>query len=399
MKNYLSKLFKLKGMLIVFAFTAFLLGYLITSLAINDNNARYSFDVKYDGDPYEVFSVDGLNQIFDDINEYNVNLKEGQSKVTYANVDYDSIAKSFKIEKLGDNTYRISLKAKYIATNFNTSKLKLQYGVDRCETAFTKLLKFTDVEIISDFKQIDYINPYMAGGISAIAVLFILIVIILILEYNKKLENAFVDISDNQLIFRTPFHISYWKFAKNIFKNVKSLTLISILFAMMLVCKLIPIPSGFGSLGLSFTYLFFSIISMLYGPLCGIMIGVLSDTIGFLMDGGIYMFGYTLNAMLSGFAYGIAFYKTKITFGKCLYARLFVNIFVNVILGSIWWGMLNDFTKDATFTYMIFISLPKNIIYLLPQSLLLFIVLKAVLRPIRSLNIVDERICDNVSLF
>ena len=91
-------------------------------------------------------------------------------------------------------------------------------------------------------------------------------------------------------------------------------------------------------------------------------------------------------------------YRTKITFAKCLYARIIVNIFVNVILGSMWWAIINSFTFDAYVTYTVMISLPKNLIYLLPQSIALFLVLKSVLKPIKSFDLMDYRICENISL-
>ena len=109
--------------------------------------------------------------------------------------------------------------------------------------------------------------------------------------------------------------------------------------------------------------------------------------------------GYTLDAMIAGFTYGICFYKTKLTFTKCLLARLVVNLFVNVVCGSIWWSIINSFTYEAFQTYMLFISLPKNIIYLLPQTILLFIVLKAMTKPLSAFNLIDQRISEHVTIF
>lgn len=176
--------------------------------------------------------------------------------------------------------------------------------------------------------------------------------------------------------------------------------MISLLFSMMLLCKLIPIPSGFGSLGIGFTYLFFATISLIYGPLCGLFIGLCSDTIGyFIHPSGMFFFGYTLDAMLSGFIYGICFYRKRITFANCLAARFFVNIFVNVGLGCLWWKILYQLDFDAYITYMTLTSLPKNVLYLLPQSLLLFIVFKALSKPLASFGLIENAISENVKLF
>ena len=71
----------------------------------------------------------------------------------------------------------------------------------------------------------------------------------------------------------------------------------------------------------------------------------------------------------------------------------------NVIFGSLWWGIINNFTFDAYLTYVTVISLPKNLIYLLPQTILLFIVLKAMTRPLSAFGLIDMRVREYVTLF
>ena len=48
---------------------------------------------------------------------------------------------------------------------------------------------------------------------------------------------------------------------------------------------------------------------MIYGPIYGFVIGVFSDVIGFLLfpSEGFFHLGYTLQAALTGFIYGIFF--------------------------------------------------------------------------------------------
>ena len=171
------------------------------------------------------------------------------------------------------------------------------------------------------------------------------------------------------------------------------------LFAMMQAVRAIPLPSGFGNLGISISMFFFAIIAMIFGPIPGFFIGVLSDIFGFFVFPNGYPFhiGYTLQAALTGFTYGIMFYKTKISFSKCFFARLIVNLFLNAIFGSILWGDVASLNHDATMTYFYTVSLPKNIVYLLPQSALLYLVFKAVVPILKTLGYVDERISDDLS--
>jgi len=103
--------------------------------------------------------------------------------------------------------------------------------------------------------------------------------------------------------------------------------------------------------------------------------------------------------MLAGFTYGLCFYKTKVTFTKCLMARVIVNLVINVVLGSIWWKMIYNLSIDETLAYLILTSLPKNIIYLLPQSILLYVVLKSLGKVLARFGYIDDKIGDNISLF
>ena len=72
-------------------------------------------------------------------------------------------------------------------------------------------------------------------------------------------------------------------------------------------------------------------------------------------------------------------------------SRLVVNLFINVLLGSIWWSLLNNFTYEQFRVYVLVTSLPKNLFYLLPQSLLQFLFLKFVSNPACQSNIIDQK--------
>ena len=201
-------------------------------------------------------------------------------------------------------------------------------------------------------------------------------------------------------MFATCFHKKYWKLSINPFVKVRDITVIAMLFALMLASKMLPLPSGFCDLGISFTYLFFAIICMIYGPVYGFVVGVFSDIIGFFMPngGGIFNFGYTLQAALTGVIYGLFLFKTKITFTKVLTARIIVNFVMNVIYGSFLYIFVYYVDDTMTLTrylelvksYALLLSLPKNIIYLLPQSLLLYYVIKVTLPIFARYHLIDK---------
>lgn len=188
------------------------------------------------------------------------------------------------------------------------------------------------------------------------------------------------------------FTLEYWKSSKNEIKNIRKLCLMSIIFSLQVVAGLISLPSGFGNLGIGLSYLFQAVNCLLFGPVNGLILGFTGDIIGYMLSPSAYgfFFGYTINAMIACFMYGICFYKTKVTFVKVLISRIVINLFVNVLLGSIWWGIVSGLTFDQAMNTLLFISLPKNIFYLIPQSLLLFIVLKYSVKIFYRNNYIEE---------
>lgn len=188
------------------------------------------------------------------------------------------------------------------------------------------------------------------------------------------------------------FSGSYWKNSLKSFKSIKSITNIALLFALMMIMKLFSIPTGFANLRISLVYLFFALISLLYGPITGFIVGTLSDTLGFLLfpNGSFFFLGYTLSAALTGVIYALCLHKKKITFANCFLARFLVNIFINVILGSIWWGIISSYSVHTTLIYMCTYILPKNLIFLVPQSILLYFFLRAISPVLLHFHLIDN---------
>ncbi len=79
------------------------------------------------------------------------------------------------------------------------------------------------------------------------------------------------------------------------------------------------------------------VISMLFGPVVGGIMGGIGDILKFLIKPtGPYFFGYTLNAMLGPVIYGIFFYHRPIQLGRVVAAKITVALLVNLLLGT-WW--------------------------------------------------------------
>ena len=408
MKNKtLKAFFEYKAAVLVFLIVGFLIGYFVTQFFVNNNFSYYDIELKSNQHPSTYLNESFFKNTLDSIDDYNNNLPSGQSKISYAKINYADMLKHIRIKNSSvHGEYVVRIQRKYFPTTVKSSNGEVNDGVERCAKYMKLILQYdtedsVEVEFLNpEIVQVEgYYNPYLMGLATSFGMLFISFAFFFIITHGKA-KKILVDISDNELIFKTPFHLKYWNFAKREFSTIKNLCGISILFALMFICKAFTLPSGFGALGIGLTYLVFSIIAMIYGPICGLTIGILSDLLGYFVfqSGTPFFLGYTLNAMLSGFMYGLCFYKTKITYAKCLYARIFVNLIVNVVLGSIWWAIINGLNMEAFLSYVMVIALPKNLVYLFPQSVLLYIVMKAVCHPISSFGLIDERIGENVSI-
>ena len=76
---------------------------------------------------------------------------------------------------------------------------------------------------------------------------------------------------------------------------------------------------------------------------------------------------------------------------------MFVNLFVNTILGTLWWWIINDYSFSFSW-YLLTMELPKNLVYLLPQSALMYFVIKSLSKPLLRAQLIDEEIALNIRI-
>lgn len=397
--NLLSKhLIKIYFICILSFLISFLSGFLITTM-INNQNSYYQASFTYQGEK-------DLLQLVD--KEYLESIKQSSiDKYSSINIDKLIDNQDFKIEK-ENNYYTITTKSHYYSNFFFISKREVG---TRAKT-FIKLVVtnyIEDPELVTFDNEDDivemknYFSPYIGGCYALLLGVFLSVILI---SYLKKEED--IEIEDNVNLFHTPFHLNYWKGQLKIFKDTKSISTLAMLFSLLLVSKFFSLPSGFGNLGIGLGYLFLAAIGLIYGPSVSLIIGFFSDIIGYFItpQQGIFYLGYTLQACLASFTYGMCFYKTKITFSKVFLSRFIVNLLLNVILGSYLqcrlWMMSNSITSDtflATFkAYALLYSLPKNLIYLLPQTIVLFIFFKLIIPIITHFNLIDKRIKNSITI-
>ena len=292
-----------------------------------------------------------------------------------------------------------SVKVKLLAKYFISSQ-----GILLNENSFERFTKIVNVVFLyhdanSKIVSIDTYD-YADGLIWTLAGLGLGIIICGLAVFLLRNKEIKLIKYDNEKTFAHPFSVNYWREAFNSLRKMKvfDLCLIAILFALQLLCKVIRIPSGFSNLGLGITYLIFSLICLIYGPCWGLIIGFFSDILGFVLfpNGTFFHFGYTIQAMLTGFIYAIFLYRTKVSFTRCVLARAFINILLNAFYGSwLWMMVIGESTTAALSDYIVFMALPKNVIYLIPQAILMYMFLKLVRPILRMKNLVPIDLLDD----
>ncbi|MGL4949109.1 MAG: folate family ECF transporter S component [Anaeroplasmataceae bacterium] len=438
MKDYFRVLISKKIFILIFsviiALSFFGLNFLISPEA---TSVYYSIDFKAEN--YDIIDIkkDDIDLVLikiEEDREKNSYESNGEIKYPYSSFDYVNSKKmsknGFFVKKTNDfysikvfkNYFNSLAQARRFLINYiyyqdvskidyETSKIKtkdefvmfssLHVNFDNVNQSYkdetsNKYIQNTSLFFI-DISNTTYgYFSILYGFITGLLISLIFILVAFLYKKELIIDNCNYD---GKKIFKHPFSLTFFKKALVELKIPKNLVIISILLALMQISKLIPIPSGFGNLGLSFSFIFFSIACLLYGPVAGILIGFLSDNLGFFIfpTGFPYHFGYTLNTMLVGLTYGLILYKTKVTFVKILFARAVISIGINALLGSLWMTQVMSI-NEGYLVYLLSYSLPKNIIYLIPQSLILFLLLKPLFRVFKQSNLISSEISNNLTI-
>ncbi len=99
---------------------------------------------------------------------------------------------------------------------------------------------------------------------------------------------------------------------------------------------IVSIPIG-STVRITFGYIVVAANAMLLGPIPAAIGAMLTDILGcILYPIGPYFPGFTITAGLGGLIYGLMFYKRDITLSRVLIAKLLIDIFLNILLNTLW---------------------------------------------------------------
>ncbi len=173
------------------------------------------------------------------------------------------------------------------------------------------------------------------------------------------------------------FNKDYWRSSAEKLSNVRYLALIAAFVAMKTIVSGFYIPVG-ENLRIGLSFLFTSVEAAIIGPVAAVVSGFVTDILGFMLfPSGPFFFGYTISSMAGGLVYALFLYRKRITVLRLAGAKLIVNMFVNVVMGSIWSAML--YSKG--YLYYLAKSLTKNTM-MLPIEVILMTAVFNIMIPI-----------------
>lgn len=177
-------------------------------------------------------------------------------------------------------------------------------------------------------------------------------------------------------LFSHPFSKAYWKDASSQSKSVRILAIAAIFIALKIAFASFFIPVG-DNLRVYFSFLITAIQAAVCGPVVAMFCGFFGDLIEFaLHPSGPFFIGYSISSLLGALLYALFFYKARITILRIALSKLCVNLFVNVILGSLWSYML--YSKG--FLYYLAKSVVKNTV-MLPFEIILLVLFFQLILP------------------
>lgn len=153
--------------------------------------------------------------------------------------------------------------------------------------------------------------------------------------------------------------------------KTKKIALLGVLLALNICLSSIYIPVG-PNLRIYITFIINMFIATQFSyPIC-LIYAVVEDILSFfIFPSGSFFFGYTLTAALSISIYWLFLHK-KVTIQRAMISKFCVNMFINVLLGSLWSYML--YSKG--YLYYLGNSVVKNLILFPIEATIFFILNK-----------------------
>ena len=185
---------------------------------------------------------------------------------------------------------------------------------------------------------------------------------------------------------------AYWREAAAQLRSVNMLAMAALIVALRVAVKFLKIPLAAG-LSVSLDCYVNSLGSLIYGPLMGLLVGAVSDTVGCALQGfADYFFPFILTEMLSSFIFGLFFWRRPLGAGRALAAKFTVNLICNIILTSVlmkWYYYLYfGVEKAEAYNLINMVRIVKNLVLFPVEAVLITVILSALLPALRASHLV-----------
>lgn len=180
------------------------------------------------------------------------------------------------------------------------------------------------------------------------------------------------------------FSLSYWKKAARVYDDLRLWVVAALFIALRVAVKFAKIDIS-GGLVLSFDCYVNSVGSLIYGPLMGLMVGAISDTIGCIVaPTGPYFLPFVLVEMGSSFIFGLFFWRRKLSVPRVLMAKFTVNLVCNIILNSVFikWSY-SIFYTDKAYPLINLLRIVKNLALFPLEALFISLLFQALIPVMR----------------
>ena len=152
-------------------------------------------------------------------------------------------------------------------------------------------------------------------------------------------------------------------------KSTKNLVLCGLMAALAVVLGMCARFSVGPYIKIGFSAIPNRIVDCLFGPVIGCFFGGALDLLKyFVKPDGPFFFGFTFNAMLAGFLYGIILYKKPLKWQRVLFAEFINKLVINCGLNTLWISML----YGKGFFVLLPARLLKNVIMLPIDTAIIF---------------------------
>ncbi len=190
------------------------------------------------------------------------------------------------------------------------------------------------------------------------------------------------------------FSAAYWREAAASFGNTRLLIMAALIVALRVAVKLVKIPLA-GGLHLTLDCYVNSLGSLVYGPVMGLAVGAVSDTLGCMLvpTGEPYFLPFILVEMSSSFLFGLFFWKRPLSIPRILTAKFTVNLFCNIILTSAcikWEYYLGMYGAEGTYSFITLVRIVKNLVLFPVEAILIALVLQSASPALRSLSLLPS---------